>query len=90
MACTLAAIYGMSVLYNTSLANMTDFHIRPKFLVMKVVLIITNLQGGIISMLVTFKVITCVPPLNADATGRRKYFDSLLYSHTVEYLLLID
>ncbi len=73
MVSTLLAVYGTSVLYRVSAHALRDFHIRPKFLVMQVVLLLINFQGAIINFIYVYAVLPCHPPLNYLATGRREY-----------------
>ena len=60
------------VLVQISAAPLEKMCVKPKFLVLQLVLIISNFQHVIISFFVLGTVVPCDPPLSAKANGDRK------------------
>ena len=59
-------------MYQISAAPLEKICVKPKFLVLQLVLIISNFQHVIISFFVLGTVVPCDPPLSAKANGDRQ------------------
>ena len=64
---TLAAVYGLGLFYEMSIRPLRKFYVRPKFTAIRLLIILTNFQKVIFSVLSRFGVIKCLPPLPCDS-----------------------
>jgi hypothetical protein len=70
---TLIAVYGLAMVFEQSKIWLQNIHIRAKFFCLQTVLMIIGVQRPIISLVVMFDGIVCVPPLHAKAVADRMY-----------------
>ncbi|XP_033104874.1 organic solute transporter subunit alpha-like [Anneissia japonica] len=88
MISSVFAVYSLAVIYNASKIPLKDFMITPKFIAMKLVMLVGNTQHFILSLLAYIEVILpCNPPLNTQTRANTIYNMLITYETFIMLLL---
>ncbi|XP_072035702.1 organic solute transporter subunit alpha-like [Amphiura filiformis] len=82
---TLVGVYGLTVFYKVSIEPLKKYWIKEKFIALKIVMIVPNVQTLLLAILVRSKVIKCIAPFSASLVS------SIIYNALVicEMFILI-
>ena len=69
---TLVGVYGLTVLYKVSSTPLKKYWIREKFLALKTVMIVPNLQTLLLAVLIRARVIRCLATISAPLISNSK------------------
>ncbi len=70
---TLVGVYGLTVFYKVSTEPLKKYWIREKFIALKTVMIVPNVQTLILAILIRARVIKCIQPFSATLVSNRKF-----------------
>nr|XP_006812514.1 PREDICTED: organic solute transporter subunit alpha-like [Saccoglossus kowalevskii] len=70
---TVIAIIALNLMYRISKDVLKDFNITPKFLIMQLTLLLTNVQHMILSIIVSLDVMTCELPMSTYTKSNMLY-----------------
>ncbi|XP_071956935.1 organic solute transporter subunit alpha-like [Antedon mediterranea] len=88
MISSIFAVYSLAVIYNASKKPLKEFMITPKFIAMKLVMLVGNTQHFILSMLAYIEVILpCKPPFNTQTRANTIYNMLIIYETFIMLLL---